>query len=78
MALDDTICIAPLESSLEPSLFSNACSPFLSARSYSFDLLLQIGHFLLHTRYEFTHATVIIELYAVEWLGPLWRTDSLG
>ena len=60
MALDDTIRIAPLESSLEPSPFSNACFPFLSAGSHSFDLLLQIGHFLLHARYEFTHSTVII------------------
>jgi len=43
MVPDVTIFIAPPDSSPEPSPFSNACFPLLSARSHSFDLLLQIG-----------------------------------
>jgi len=43
MAPENTSFNAPLEDSLEPSLFSN---PLLSAIWHDFNLLLQIGHII--------------------------------
>jgi len=79
MAPDVTIFIAPPDSSPEPSPFSNACFPLFSARSHSFDLLLQIGQIICFMLVmNSLVAPLLAGLYAVESLTPLWRADSSG
>ena len=75
MALDDTICIAPLESSLHslmPVFLSSV--PGLIASISSFRLAIFCFMLVMNSLI----APLLSGLYAVERLGPLWRTDSSG
>ena len=75
---DERAYMAPPDSSPEPSPFSNSCFP-LSARSHSFDLLLQIGQIICFMLVmNSLVAPLLAGLYAVESLTPLWGTDISG
>jgi len=67
IAPDVTIFIAPLDNSPEPSPFSNASFPLLSARLHSFDIFLHIGQTICFMRVmNSLLAPLLVGLYAVE------------